>query len=80
MLTFSKTAVHPFMPMRLPGSGYNVFTPHQIHLLAGQSVTVDFLVAVHLPAGYRADLKLKPTDRKLLLRSLPLCEFAYGML
>jgi hypothetical protein len=76
MLSFSKTSIHPFMPMRLPASnGYNLFTPHQIHLLAGQTVTVDWLVAIVLPAGHRGDLKLKPTGQKLLLHSQPLCEW-----
>ena len=73
MLNFSKTAVHPFTPERTVNGDYRIFTPYQIELLAGQSVTIDFLVGVHLPVGYRGELKLRPTGGpKLLLHSQPI--------
>ena len=77
MLSFTKTAVHPFLPTRhapaLQG-GYNVFMPHQIRLLPGQTVVVDFMLSVQLPEGYTGELRLKNTAKKIILHSTPLGE------
>lgn len=76
MLSFQKTAVHPFPPTRhvLLGHGFNIFTPHEIHLLPGHKVVVDFLLTVQLPPHHRGLLRLKPSGRKLLFHAAPLCE------
>jgi hypothetical protein len=76
MLSFTKTALHPFAPVRHQDSAsdYDLYTPCLVHLLPGHRVTVDFQLAVLLPPGHRADLRLAPTHHKLRLHSLPLCE------
>jgi hypothetical protein len=77
MLRFNKTAVHPFQPTRhhaVFGRGFNIYTPIQVHLLPGQTVVVDFLLTITIPEGYRAEMKLKTSGKKLLLRSHPLSE------
>lgn len=77
MLSFSRTALHPFAPTRHPATlhSFNLYTPCQIHLLPGQRVTVDFLLTVDLPEGHRGEIRLKPLDRKLRLHAETLCEF-----
>ena len=80
MLSFHKTAVHPFQPTRhhaIFGHGFNLYMPMQVNLLPGQTVMVDFLVAVTIPEGYRAEMKIKTSGRKLLLRATPLSELYY---
>lgn len=80
MLSFSRTAVHPYLPTRQPGTfDYALYTPCQIDLLPGQRATVDFLLAVELPPGHRADLRLLASDQKLHLHASPLCEFRQFM-
>jgi hypothetical protein len=75
LLEFVKTAVHPFTPERTVDGNYRIFTPSQIRLLAGQQVTVDFLLAAKIPTGFRAALQLRPCyDQKLLLHALPICK------
>jgi hypothetical protein len=77
MLSFAKTAVHPFLPTRydpVKQPGYSVFMPHQIRLLPGQTVVVDFLLSVQLPEGYCGELRIYNTGRKLHLHAAPLGE------
>ena len=85
-LTFIKTAVHPFTPARHPpihGSNFNLFNPNHLRLLPGQTVVVDFLLAVELPLGYHGEIKMKSkgemraplASEKLRLHAAPLSKF-----
>lgn len=80
MLSFHKTALHQFTPSRHPdvgGQSFHLYTPHQIYLLPGRKTTVDFLLAVDLPQGYRGDLRLRSSEhRKLVVRAQPLCKWS----
>lgn len=61
LLSFEKTAVHPFSPRRQQGrTGFDIFTPHHLRILPRQKVVVDFLLAVQMPPDHRGQLRLKP--------------------
>jgi hypothetical protein len=59
MLSFSRTAVHAFLPCQAQGDlQFSLYNPFEIHLLPGQSAIVDFLIAVQLPSGFQTDLQI----------------------
>jgi hypothetical protein len=77
MLSFSRTAVHAFLPCQAQGElQFSLYNPFEIHLLPGQRATVDFLIAIKLPDGFQTDLHIDPcvVAPKCHLYAKTLCE------
>jgi hypothetical protein len=76
MLSFSRTAVHAFLPCQSQGDlKFSLYNPYEIHLLPGQRVTIDFLIAIKLPAGFQTDIHIDPCAApKCNLYAKTLCE------